>query len=195
MRDEGERSRREFLTAVGGGFGGALLLAAWPQVIEAAEHAERAVRSGTRQPFVNLTAAEAADFEAFASQIIPSDGTPGAKEAGVVYFLEHALGTFAKDQKEPTKKAIAATNAAATKRWPGVRQFSKLTDAQQKELMTAMENDKELRQPFNSLRGTTVIGTFCPTTRGGNRNKVGFKILGFDDSYSFVPPFGYYDRA
>jgi gluconate 2-dehydrogenase gamma chain len=195
MLDEGDRSRRDFLTAMAGGFGGAMLVAAWPQVVEAAEHAERAARSPGRQQFVNLTAAEAADIEAFASQIIPSDGTPGAKEAGVVYFVEHALGTFAKDQKESTKKAIAAVNAAAAKKWPGVTQFSKLTDAQQKELMTAMEKDKALRGPFNDLRGPTIVGTFCVPERGGNRDKVGFKILNFDDSHSFVPPFGYYDRA
>ena len=195
MLDEGDRSRREFLAAMGGGFGGALLVAAWPQVVEAAEHAERAVRSPGRQQFVNLTAAEAADIEAFTSQIIPSDGTPGAREAGVVYFIERAIGSFAKDQKEPLKQAIAAANTAASKKWPGVTQFSKLTDAQQQELIAAMEKDKDLRKPFNALRGATIIGTFCVPARGGNRNKVGWKILGFDDSYSFVPPFGYYDRA
>jgi len=195
MHDEGERSRREFLSAMAGGFGGAMLIAAWPQVVDAAEHAERVARSGERQQFVNLTAGEAADIEAFASQIIPSDGTPGAKEAGVVFFVERALGSFANDQKEPLKSAVAAMNSAVAKRWPGVTQFSKLTNAQQQELMTSMEKDKELGKPFNALRGATIIATFSAPSRGGNRNKVGWKILGFDDSYSFVPPFGYYDRA
>ena len=56
-----------------------------------------------------------------------------------------------------------------------------------------MEKDKKLRGSFNQLRGATIVGTFCAPSRGGNRNKVGYKILGFDDSYSFTPPFGYYD--
>ena len=41
-----------------------------------------------------LSAAEAADVEAVAAQIIPTDDSPGAREAGVVYFIDRALATF-----------------------------------------------------------------------------------------------------
>ena len=41
-----------------------------------------------------LTSGEARDVDAVASQIIPTDHTPGAHEAGAVYFIDRALATF-----------------------------------------------------------------------------------------------------
>ena len=29
---------------------------------------------------------------------------------------------------------------------------------------------------------------------GGNRDRVGWKLIGFEDTHAFYPPFGYYDR-
>ena len=28
---------------------------------------------------------------------------------------------------------------------------------------------------------------------GGNQDKIGWKLIGYDDSLNFRPPFGYYD--
>ena len=39
-----------------------------------------------------LTTSDAADVDAIAAQIAPSDGTPGDREVGVVYFIHRALG-------------------------------------------------------------------------------------------------------
>jgi gluconate 2-dehydrogenase gamma chain len=38
------------------------------------------------------------------------------------------------------------------------------------------------------------MGFLADPARGGNRGKVGWKLIGFDDSGAFAPPFGYYDR-
>jgi hypothetical protein len=35
---------------------------------------------------------------------------------------------------------------------------------------------------------------FASPSYGGNRNLVGWKLLGFDDRFAWQPPFGYYDR-
>jgi hypothetical protein len=40
----------------------------------------------------------------------------------------------------------------------------------------------------------TVIGMFTMPAYGGNRGGAGWKLLGFEDSHAFHPPFGYYDR-
>jgi hypothetical protein len=29
---------------------------------------------------------------------------------------------------------------------------------------------------------------------GGNRDRVGWKLIGFEDTHAFYPPFGHYDR-
>src|ERR1700691_2572680 len=54
-----------------------------------------------------LDAAMAAEVEALAAQIIPSDDGPGAKEAGVIYFIDRALATFDQDQREIYRAGLA----------------------------------------------------------------------------------------
>ena len=59
-----------------------------------------------------LTAAEAADVEAVAAQIIPTDDTPGAREAGVVHFIDRALATFFSQLAGDYRAQLAAFQAA-----------------------------------------------------------------------------------
>src|SRR4029077_11190281 len=78
--------RRTFLTRSAAGFSAAWLTANWPSMVSAATHAHAAVASPDPAKFEFFTPAEAAEIEAMSSRIIPTDETPGAKEAGVVYF-------------------------------------------------------------------------------------------------------------
>jgi hypothetical protein len=39
-----------------------------------------------------------------------------------------------------------------------------------------------------------MLGMFTMPSYGGNRNGVGWKLIGFQDAHVFYPPFGYYDR-
>ena len=57
------------------------------------------------------------------------------------------------------------------------------------------EYEKKNRQPFNMLRTFTMLGMFCHPQHGGNNQKVGWQLIGFVDQYSWVPPFGYYDKV
>jgi hypothetical protein len=43
------------------------------------------------------------------------------------------------------------------------------------------------------VRQHTVIGFFARPVHGGNFDKVGWNLIGYDDSLNFKPPFGYYD--
>ena len=56
----------------------------------AAQQAKAAQNSA--RSFVNLSREEAAEFEAIAARILPTDETPGAREAGVIYFMDNVLG-------------------------------------------------------------------------------------------------------
>jgi len=47
---------------------------------------------------------------------------------------------------------------------------------------------------FTTTRLLTLLGMFSLPTYGGNRDGVGWKLLGFEDAHVFRPPFGYYDR-
>jgi len=73
--------------------------------------------------------------------------------------------------------------------FPSASKFSALTSPQQIQVLTAME-----KSPFfNAVRNHTVIGFFASPIHGGNHNKVGWKLIAYDDSLDFKPPFGYYD--
>ena len=66
-------------------------IAAWAEIAAAQTHAHEAVKSGAPPQFQTLDAATAGEIEALTSQIIPSGESPGAREAGVVYFIDRAL--------------------------------------------------------------------------------------------------------
>ena len=50
------------------------------------------------------------------------------------------------------------------------------------------------RQVCQKMRGATIAGMFSNPEYGGNRDKIGWKLLGFEDRFSWAAPFGWYDR-
>ncbi len=72
----------------------------------------------TDKPFRFFTPQQAADYEAFASQIFPTDDTPGAKEANVVRFVDFALSEIEPQNKQDFANALKALNEQAKKTPP-----------------------------------------------------------------------------
>jgi gluconate 2-dehydrogenase gamma chain len=183
-------NRRDFFSAAG-----AMLATGWwaanaPGVRAAAAHAARSVREGHLALEV-LTTAEAADLAALAEQIIPSEpGAPGAREAGVTYFADRALATFAAGLTEPVRDGLAAMDRLTAEKHPGAGRFAELDPARQEALMPAVA----ALPVFGLLRVLVLAGMFGDPSYGGNRNQVGWRLLGFDDRFAWQPPFGYYDR-
>lgn len=206
-----EHTRRSFLAQSAGALGLLFLDSLTPQLIaQATQYAREANSSGT-QPFKFLTPQEAADFDAFASQIIPStDGTPGAHEAGAVYFADYALTAINPEQQHDFRGALAALHAATLKLEPGATSFASLPSEKQMAVIKAMEKPLtgaaasngiaaesgaggKGSEAFNALRAVALVGTFCDPSLHGNRAKVGWRLIGFDDQSYWAPPFGYYD--
>ena len=187
-----EYSRRRFLEQSLVGAGAAWLTAAWPDVLAAQKHAQhtlRAVAAGAPAKFDFLTADQAAEVEAIASLIIPTTDTPGAREAGVVYFIDRSLHTWAADQQKPFSDALAAVDAKRKELFPASASFASLAVARQTELLRAIEKTPA----FGLFHFSTVAGFFCNPEDGGNRDMVGWKLIGFDHAPAHTPPFGYYD--
>jgi len=191
MSTEG-KSRRTFLVnSVSGltGLSTVWLTAQYSGILEAEVFAQAAAKwtPGPRLGF--FTDAQAADIDAMASQIIPTDDTPGAHEARVVFFIDRALVTFEQDSKNLYLQGLKDLQAKTTELFPSASKFSALTSAQQIQVLTAIE-----KSPFfTTVRNHTVIGFFASPIHGGNHNKVGWKLVEYDDSLDFKPPFGYYD--
>jgi gluconate 2-dehydrogenase gamma chain len=157
----------------------------------AAQHAAHMREAESPAKLEVLSADQAAEIEAAACRILPTDDTPGAREAGVIYFIDRALATFAADNRQDYEKGLPVLQAKMREMFPGTPRFSQATPDQQDAVLKALEG-----QPiFELILMHTVMGFLADPARGGNRGEVGWKLIGFDDSAAFAPPFGYYDRA
>ena len=139
----------------------------------------------------SLDAGTAAEIEAIAAQIIPSTGGPGAREAGVIYFIDQALATFASDDRHAYRTGMAQLQQCRRELFPHSTTIASLTGPQQITLIRTLETSDF----FELLRTHTVLGFLGDPRYGGNRDKVGWHQIGFEDRMAYQPPFGYYDAT
>ncbi len=165
-----------------------LAMAAWPELIAAQEQARERVQAGGGE-FKSFDKDSAGEIEAIAAQIIPSTDGPGAREAGVIYFIDRALETFARDEREAYRTGMAELQKKRLEMFPGSAGIAALSDEQQKALIRSIENTEF----FELLRTHTVLGFLGDPRYGGNRGKVGWRQIGFEGWMAYQPPFGYYD--
>ena len=175
-----------------------------------AEHGAHMAPKGAAQsrPYMFLSQAEVAFLDAAVSHLIPKDELgPGAKEAGVTYFIDQQLfggyGSMAKKYAQgpwpegtpqqgyqspltPSgvyRAGIRDTNKHCQKTYG--KTFDALTRAQQDEVLKGLDGGKvELEQVrsqffFNMVLNNTIEGFFADPVYGGNRDKAGWKLVGF----------------
>jgi gluconate 2-dehydrogenase gamma chain len=185
-----ELSRRSLLQAIAAVIAAASTPLGWADVVHAMDHQHAAIPTGGQNKLSWLSAAEAADIEAVTAQIVPTDDTPGAREAGVVYFIDRALATFYSQLAGDYRAQVASFQKGYRERHPGAQSFASLTSDQQIEHLKRVDETAF----FNTTRLLTLLGMFSLPEYGGNRNGVGWKLIGFEDRHVFHPPFGFYDR-
>jgi gluconate 2-dehydrogenase gamma chain len=187
--DDQHISRRLFLIDTFAGLGAGWLGGHLPEVLAAQQHAHQASQSQAPSKLEVFTPEQAAEVEAIASQIIPSDETPGAREARAIYFIDRALATFAADDRASFVEGLKQLDRKSSKRFGKAKRFSDLNSEQQTELLKDIE-----KTPFFELARTmTILGTFSNPEYGGNYDKIGWKLLGFEDQFFFKSPYGFYD--
>jgi len=185
----GDISRRLFLTGSAAGLGAGWTLARLSEVIAAGQHVHKMLQSDAVPKLEFFTTQQAREVEAVAAQIIPSDGTPGAREAGVIYFIDRALSTFDKDRQSLYVKGIQRLRSRERKLAPQSEKFSDLSHDQQINLLKQIEKTAF----FEQVRVHTVMGFLANPEYGGNHDLIGWKAIGFEDRFLYKPPFGYYD--
>lgn len=181
------RSRRDFLrdsTLASGGLAAALSL---PAVVTAAAAAQKA--HAKKASFKVLSMLEATEIDAITAQIIPTDETPGAREAGVVYFIDEAFATFMAGALPGLRGSLEEFQAGVPKMFAGKASFVTLSDQQQIDYLSANEQ----APAFGFLQFLTNLGFFANPSYRGNRDHIGWKLIGFEHQHAWVPPFGYYD--
>ena len=183
-------SRRSLLQAIAAVMATATAPIGWTEIVQAFNQAHGDAHRSGAATLSWLTATEAADLEAVASQIIPTDGFPGAREAGVVHFIDRALGTFFSQLAGDYRSQLTTFQAGYRNRYPAARSFASLTSEQQVEWLKSVDHTPF----FTTTHLLTLLGMFTLPAYGGNRDRVGWKLIGFEDTHAFYPPFGYYDR-
>jgi gluconate 2-dehydrogenase gamma chain len=212
-----ETTRRTFLSQGASAIGLVLVSSLTPELMaQAHQHVKEIARDGNPHTFRFLTPQEAADLDAFAAQIVPSDETPGAREAGAVYFADYVMSSINPEQQADFRKALALLRIAAAQQQRGAASFAALPVEEQIVVMKRMEKPPEGNavaamnsvaaeagsgttsgttgvEAFGALRFMVLAGTFCDPSLGGNQFQIGWKLLGFNDQSYWAPPFGYYD--
>jgi gluconate 2-dehydrogenase gamma chain len=175
--------RREFIILPAKSIGGLLLYTL------AGEPVVKAQNGNVRVPLRFFTAAEAKVVEAACSRIFPSDESgPGAKEAGVVIFIDRQLaGPYGRDKYRYIKPPFVESmpeHGYQGKENPrevyreGVAKLGNFAD------LTPAEQDQKLRSIekttfFVMLRRHTIEGMFSDPMHGGNAGLIGWQLIGF----------------
>lgn len=172
-------NRREWIAA-------SLGVAVLQEVLEAQQHAREAVKSGRLPVFFDSETA--LDVVALTAEIIPTTNTPGAKEAGVVHFIDRALTTFDEENQAVYRDGLADINAKRARMFPGSANCAALTPEQRIALLKSIESTPF----FQLLRTHTILGFLADPIYGGNPAG-GYKTMGFEPAHMYKPPFGWYD--
>ncbi len=204
-------SRRRFLLHGASGVSAVWISTHWSALLAAADHAHNAAQSATPPKFEFFSPDDAKEVEAIAARIIPSDETPGAREAGVVYFIDRGLATFAAEEQKTYREGLPELQARVAEMFSSVSKFSALTPEQQDEVLHSFdetESQKAVKPAQRNLRRRPGAQNFFETVRqhaivaflidpdyGGNRDGAGWKVIGREREHMFQPPFGYYDKG
>jgi gluconate 2-dehydrogenase gamma chain len=198
-------SRRDFLSRGSAAVSAVWLSAHWPAIVAAAEHAHQAAKSSAPPRFQFFAPEEVAEIDAIAARIMPSDETPGAREAGVVYFIDRGLTTFAVDDQKTYREGLPALQARVRELFPNVEKFSSATPEQQDQILHSLDEQTGSARRhsrsngasgsfFQAVRVHTIVGFLIDPDSGGNHDGVGWKVIGREPDHMFQPPFGYYDK-
>src|SRR5919107_3769528 len=131
-----------------------------------------------------LTPYEARTAAAVFERLFPADEDgPGATDIGVLAYLDRALAGAYRDQAEAYRLGLAALDLAARRRCGA--SFADCSAEKQDGLLADLERGvlPDFRIPpqrafFGMLRAHLQEGLFADPAHGGNRDKLGWKLLG-----------------
>ncbi len=121
-----------------------------------------------------LSDSEARTLEAVCAQLIPADRDPGAKEAGVVNYIDIQLTRVFKKHRAAYRRGLAAIDAES--RAKAGKPFADLQPAEQVEVLNAIEEKSPVF--FELLLAHARQGFYGDPRHGGNRNMASWKMVG-----------------
>lgn len=149
--------------------------------------------SGAGAAPMALEPTELVTLEAISGRILPTTDTPGAIEAGAVFYIDQALADPYRAQLPRYRRALAELDRHCATRFG--KSFAALAPEQQEEVLEALEAGKIAEveggpQFFETMRRHVMEGVFCEPHYGGNRDLVGWKLVGFPGQrYGYDEPY------
>jgi gluconate 2-dehydrogenase gamma chain len=135
-------------------------------------------------PYDNLQPAAARALEAIVARLIPSDANgPGALEAGAARYIDRALGDAFAGWREAYAAGLAAVDSYAVR--SAGKLFAELTPSGQDAVLRDLEQNTApgftptAASFFELVLGHTLEGTFGDPHYGGNRDFVGWELIGY----------------
>jgi gluconate 2-dehydrogenase gamma chain len=176
--------RREFLVLSAGTLGGVLVYSLDRKALHAASQTQ-----AVRVPLLFFKQDEALAVAALTARIFPKDESgPGAREAGVVVFIDRQLaGPYGVDRYRYTKPPFIegprelGYQGQATPQQVYRENLKPLLGIDQR---SEAEQDNALRAIqstpfFELLRTHTIEGMFSDPIHGGNADMIGWQMIGF----------------
>jgi gluconate 2-dehydrogenase gamma chain len=137
-------------------------------------------------PLLFLNPSEAAIIDTFVGHIIPAEeGSPGAREAGVTEYIDRALSGFMRDLQPVYRNGLRALAEFVTERFGPGELYVDLDEEQQRAVVAELDELAKrdasafLGQFYRIVREHTIQGFFGDPAYGGNRDVVGWKLIGY----------------
>jgi|SRR5205809_5168645 gluconate 2-dehydrogenase gamma chain len=204
MKNDGFDRRAFLKSAVAGS-----AVAATANIPPPAQAQPTAAQSASTGGYAFLNAEEAAFIEALVDHMVPADAlTPKGTDIGLNVFIDRALaGGWGKGDRlymqgpwkqgvpsqgyqlpmtpaDLYRSGIAAANVVCVKSYG--KSFDKLSEAQREEFLlnlqagkVTFDNGPPARVFFTTVYQSVMEGMFSDPMYGGNRNKAGWKLIGF----------------
>ena len=124
--------------------------------------------------------------EAITARILPSDDTPGAREAGCVNFIDKALAHEDAVLRATYEQGTAALDAVTRARFE--KPFVELATTEQDAVLASLQDgaaeawpakDVTQQEFFDTVRMHTILGFLSDPAHGGNRDYIGWKLTGY----------------
>jgi gluconate 2-dehydrogenase gamma chain len=132
-------------------------------------------------PLQTFSRDEASLLEALCDQVIPADDTPGAKQAGVLYYIDRQLAGPLQRFQAAYHDGLSRLHNACRNRTG--RDFTDLPSPEQTKFLEDVEAGRveQLDTFFRMVIDHTMQGFYGSPAHGGNRNEMSWDMLGIRD--------------
>ena len=189
---EHDASRREFLRRAAVGAGAVAGAGIVPEALAQNHEQEKKSNGEGLGAFFNRD--DAATVEAFTERLMPgAPGKPGARDAGVLNYIDLALAGAYADLQDFYRHGLAQLDQYSRETYH--EPFVRLSAGQQEAVITALEQGKATgfawptaQAFFETLRTHTMEGLFADPVYGGNKDFAGWQLVGFPGAQAIFTP-------